>query len=332
MADSVSGAVDDVADTIARKVSQKSDQLASKVSSRNKRLAAKLTERTEQLAEKIEQKRDQAVSKIDEKAEQAATKLAEHREKLAAKSDRLAPGVDTSYDFWTRDRPSHRQPRFTHEVIAEAALQVVVSEGIDALSMRRLAAELDAGTMTLYHYVRTKAELYALLADRVMAELILDDDEFPEPWRDAVTAIARRTRDVMRRYPWMFDVASDPGVGPNGIRHFDQSLQALASLDLDFQQRLDILTTVDEYVFGHCLHGRSEEPDASDVDWESMSGYVVELAAGGDYPQIAALVDQHGPDGLWRLMRDYESDDDARFERNLTRFLDGIERDLLGGP
>lgn len=329
MADGVADAVDEAADKVARKVSQKSDQLAAKVGGRNKRLAAKFSERTEQLAEKIEEKRSQAVSKIDEKAGQAATKLAEQREKLTAKADRLVPRVDTSYDFWTRDRPGHRRPRFTHEAIAEAALRVVVTEGIDALSMRRLAAELDAGTMTLYHYVRTKDELYALLADRVMAELILDDDEFPEPWREALTAIARRSREVMRRYPWMFDVAADPSIGPNGLRHFDQSLQALALLDLDFQQRLDILTAVDEYVFGHCLHGRSE-PEVSDDDRESMSGYVVELAAGGDYPQIAALVDQYGAEGLWQLMRDYERDDAARFERNLTRILDGVERDLLG--
>lgn len=329
MADSVSGAVDDVADTIARKVSQTSDQLASKVSSRNRRLAAKLTERTEQLAEKIDEKRGQAVSKIDEQAGKATSKLVEKRDKLTAKAERLIPGIDASYEFWTRDRPGHRRPRFTHEAIAEAALKVVVAEGIDALSMRRLAAELDAGTMTLYHYVRTKDELYALLADRVMAELVLDDDEFPGAWRDAVTAIARRTREVMRRYPWMFDIAAQPGVGPNGLRHFDQSLQALSSLDLDFQQRLDIMTAVDEYVFGHCLHARSEA-EVSDDDWESMSGYLVDLAAGGDYPQFAALVDQHGPERLWRLMRDYERDDAARFERNLTRLLNGIERDLLG--
>jgi AcrR family transcriptional regulator len=326
VADSVSDVVDEVADKVVRKVGQTSDQLAAKVG-HNPRLVAKIDERTGQLAEQIERKRDQARSKIDAKTGRVVAKIAQKQEKLSAKAERLAPAVETSYDFWTRSRPHHRRPRFTRESIAEAALRVVETEGIDALSMRRLAAELDAGTMTLYHYVRTKDELYALLADRVMAELILDDDDFPEPWREALTAVARRTREVMRRYPWMFDIASDPGIGPNGLRHFDQSLRALAGLDLPLQQRLDILTTVDEYVFGHCLH-RHSDPSASDDEWQDMATYVLDLATGGDYPQLGALVDEYGADRLWQLMRAYERDDEARFERNLTRILDGIERDL----
>lgn len=326
VAESLGEVVEEVADKVARSVSQKSDQLSAKVG-RNKRLAAKIDERTERLAEQIERKREQALSKIDAKTDRVVTKITEQRERLNAKAERLAPGADTSYDFWTRQRPDNRKPRFSHDAIAEAALKVVVDEGIDALSMRRLAAELGAGTMTLYHYVNTKDELFALLADRVMGELIIDDDELPDDWREALTAIARRTRTVMRRYRWTFDIASDPRIGPNGLRHFDQSLRALAALDLDFEEALDILSAVDEYVFGHCIQTRSE-PSASEGDWEEMAGYVVELAAGGDYPQISALIDRHGVEDLARLMRDYERDDDARFERNLTRILDGIERDL----
>ena len=49
-----------------------------------------------------------------------------------------------------------RKPRFSRDDIARAALRIADAEGFDALSMRRLAAELDAGTMTLYHYVRPR--------------------------------------------------------------------------------------------------------------------------------------------------------------------------------
>ena len=51
-------------------------------------------------------------------------------------------------------------------------MRIADAEGIDALSMRRLAAELDAGTMTLYHYVHTKDELLALVTDAVMGEVV----------------------------------------------------------------------------------------------------------------------------------------------------------------
>ncbi len=52
-------------------------------------------------------------------------------------------------------------------------MRIADAEGIDALSMRRLAAELGAGTMTLYHYVRTKDELLTLVTDAVMGEVVL---------------------------------------------------------------------------------------------------------------------------------------------------------------
>jgi AcrR family transcriptional regulator len=322
LADSANGVLDEVAEKLARQVDEKTERLVGKVG-KSDRLVAKVELKRAQAAAKIEEKRAQAAAKVEEKRAQAVAKVERHRER----HDRLSAGPDPSYDFWTRERPGTRQPRFSHETIAEAALQVVDAEGIDALSMRRLAAELNAGTMTIYHYVRTKDELFALLADRVMSELILDDDEFPAGWREALTAIARRTREVMMRHPWMFDAAVDPSIGPNGLRHFDQSLQAVASLGLDFQGRLDILTAVDEYVFGHCLQGRNEQP-VTDEDWQSMSDYVIDLAAAGDHPQIADLVDEYGAESLWRLMSDYQRDTDARFERNLTRILDGIERDL----
>ena len=97
--------------------------------------------------------------------------------------------------------------------------------------MRQIAAELGAGTMTLYHYVRTKDELLALVNDAVMGELIVPDGELPTDWRAAITLIAHRSRDVLQRHPWTLDIRDDPAPGPNGVRHFDQSMQAVIPLD-----------------------------------------------------------------------------------------------------
>ena len=54
-------------------------------------------------------------------------------------------------------------------------MRIADAEGFDAVSMRRIAAELDAGTMTLYHYVRTKDELLTLVIDAVMGEVVVPD-------------------------------------------------------------------------------------------------------------------------------------------------------------
>ena len=91
--------------------------------------------------------------------------------------------------------------------------------------MRRIAAELGAGTMTLYHYVRTKDELLTLVSDAVMGEVVVPDDErCPTNWRDAIVMLAERSRAALQRHPWILDITDDPAIGPNSVRHFDQSL------------------------------------------------------------------------------------------------------------
>ena len=112
--------------------------------------------------------------------------------------------------------------------------------------------------MTLYHYVRTKDELLTLV-DRCGHGRGRASGRSPVPgdWRDAMTLIARRSRDALRRHPWMLDITDDPPIGPNSVRHFDQSWQALASLDAGFEDKLDLIMAVDEYVFGYCLHQRN---------------------------------------------------------------------------
>ena len=77
--------------------------------------------------------------------------------------------MSESLEVWTRPERGRRRPRYTRDEIAAAAIRVADAEGFDELSMRRLASELGAGTMTLYHYVRTKDELLALVHDAVMS-------------------------------------------------------------------------------------------------------------------------------------------------------------------
>ena len=82
--------------------------------------------------------------------------------------------------------------------IASAAVRIADNEGLDALSMRRLASELGSGTMTLYHYVWTKDELFALVVDAVMGEVAFPKSTaLPTEWRDAITLIACRSRDAL---------------------------------------------------------------------------------------------------------------------------------------
>ena len=268
-----------------------------------------------------------AAERLSEKLERKAADLDRHVAKIAAQAQRLDRASDrlASIDLWMRSVGATRKPRFTHDDVRVAAMRIADAEGLDAVSMRRVAAELDAPTMTLYHYVRTKDELLSLIHDAVMAEVVLPPGEaLPADWKEAMVVIASRTRDVMLRHPWVTGIGEGPSVGPSSVRHFDQSLQALAGLDQPFAVKLDILNAVDEYVFGYCSQV-AEEPVWQELP--DLDAYVTHLLADGSYPQLQAAVDELGIDGLWSEVERLFNDP-ARFLRNVRRLLDGIERSL----
>jgi AcrR family transcriptional regulator len=286
---------------------------------------------------KVAEKLDAAAAKQEaklrvqrERNEQERSRLDHHQERHVQALERLANHLD-ALEVWTRGNAASRRPRFTRDEIAEAALRIADTEGFEALSMRRLAAELGAGTMTLYHYIRTKDELLTLLNDAVMAEVVVPPElGIPGDWRAALTLIADRTRASFQAHPWVFDITDDPPIGPSFVRHFDQTMQAVAGLGLPFAERLDIAMVVDEYVFGYCLNERNNlGPDHEDEELfsESMVEYMQGLLATGDYPEVQRLADDIGLAECLQIA-DANARDPDRFRRNLEVVLDGIEASL----
>jgi len=304
--------VDRVAQKVDRKTAAAAAKTEAKLAAADAKIEAKLSAADAKLAA--------AEAKIDAKT----AKLAHHVARGAAALDRVAEHLDT-LDLWTRSVPGVRKGRLGRAELASVAIRIADAEGIDAVSMRRIATELDVGTMTLYHYVRTKDELLALMVDELLEEVVVPDAELPADWRAAMTVIALRTRDALRRHPWVFDIAGDPSIGPNAMRHFDQSWQAVAGMDADLETRLDVITAVDEYVFGFCLAERRNYAD--DGDDRGMVGYMQELLADGDYPALRALTAEIGLPELWSRMQAHATAPD-RFERNLARLLSGFAADL----
>src|SRR5215204_1206753 len=140
---------------------------------------------------------------------------------------------------WTRPGPGERKPSWSREQIVATALAIADAEGFEAVSMRRIAAELGAGTMTLYHYVRTKDELVTLIGDAIMAEIVIPDDELPAGWRDGMAELARRTRRIFMRHRWIVEHIGegDPeAAGPHMLRHVEQTLAVAARTGLDIER------------------------------------------------------------------------------------------------
>lgn len=238
--------------------------------------------------------------------------------------------------IWARPEPGQRKPRFTREQIAQVAMTIADDEGLDAVSMRRVAQELGAGTMTLYHYVRNKSELFALMEDAMMGELLVPDDEFPEGWRDGFREIARRSRETHRRHRWLGEFRDDdqaPG-GPNGMRHFEQSLLAASRTGLPLEERLEMIVQLDEYVLGFAMRDRLMPAPGEFLD-DDLAGfapdaleYMEHQLATGDYPHIVHLLESEG--GILPLIKRMVGLmlDDRRFERGLERLLDGFALEI----
>jgi AcrR family transcriptional regulator len=231
--------------------------------------------------------------------------------------------------IWARAEPGGRRPRYTREQIAAVALGLADREGMDAVSMRRIALELGAGTMTLYHYVRTKADLVDLMDDTIMAEVVVPDGELSPNWREALTQIAIRSRDAFGRHPWALEGLRGARGGPNGMKHFEQTLAAVSSLELPFAEKLEVALVVDDYVFGYVL--RSLQAHAEDPREElrrsAALDYLGSLLATGEYPHIEqAFAGLDVLQGVAMMEAAYK--DPSRFERGLERLLDGIDARL----
>jgi AcrR family transcriptional regulator len=233
--------------------------------------------------------------------------------------------------IWLREEPGARRPTHSRAQIAAAAIEIADHEGFEAVSMRRVAHELNAGTMTLYHYVRGKDELVTLMHDAVMGEVLVPDAELPEDWREALAAIAARSRDAFARHPWTLDRIGDVSIGPNAIRHFEQSLQAVAGTGLPAAERLHVLSLVDEFVMGYTMREHVDwtgDYAASPDDWrETAIGFFQHELDTGRFPQIERLMAEEldEPDPQAATMKVMETiADPARFERGLRQLLDGV--------
>ena len=211
------------------------------------------------------------------------------------------------------------------------ALRVADAEGLEAVSMRRIAGELGVGTMTLYYYVRTKDELIELMQNAMMAEVLVPDGELPADWRRALEAIAGRTRDTILRHDWSISAPPTTG-GPNAMAHFEQSLAAVSGLRVDLVSRFEIIFMVDDFVFGFIareleMRAERESPLAEESAIDAIAEWIGSQLGDGTHPNLEALFGERTPreviDELEASVRD-----SGRFERGLSRLLDGIALDL----
>jgi AcrR family transcriptional regulator len=221
-------------------------------------------------------------------------------------------------------RRSEGDPDLTRERIVAAAIRVADAEGLPQLSMRRIATELGAATMSLYRHVSGKDELLVSMMDTVLGESLLPARP-PKGWRARLELSSRMQWQGFRRHPWLAPALSmtRPQLIPNGMRHTEWALRALDGLGLTIEEMMHVHMTVFGHVRGLALNLEAEaqaEQDSGLTSDEWMQtqeqGFRV-IASTGDFPLLNRLVNS-----------EMDLDLDELFEFGLGRLLDGLERHL----
>ena len=173
--------------------------------------------------------------------------------------------------------------------IVDAAIAIADAEGADAVSMRRIAQVLKAGTMSLYWHVANKDHLLDLMIDALMAEVVIP--ELSGDWRADLQASARNNRAMLLRHLWVMDfVGGLLLLGPNTLLGMERLLAIFDGTDLDPGTTMDILGTVQTYVMGAALremrearHQRDQEQSGIDPsEWQpALAAWRDRLAADG---------------------------------------------------
>jgi AcrR family transcriptional regulator len=219
-------------------------------------------------------------------------------------------------DFlWGVRAASRRGPKaaLSLEQIADAAIAIADAEGLAAVSMHRVAADVGYTKMSLYRYLPGKAELVALMVERALAGAP------PMPsggWRPALAAWTRAMLAGFVRHPWTLPATVGPRlVGPNELGWMEAALTALADTPLTGAERLDAMVVL----VGHARM-LAEQASSRLSESELSNAVAATLAERGErFPLLSAAMAESAAQGR-----------DQAFEFGLDRILDGFEALMRG--
>jgi AcrR family transcriptional regulator len=215
-------------------------------------------------------------------------------------------------------RVAEPRARLSKERVLRAAIDLAARDGIEALTMRKLADELGAGAMSLYHYVPNKDRLLDEMVDIVFGEIVPPSTDVD--WKAAMRSRAISTRDALRRHRWAVGLMeSRKTPGPASVRLHDAVLGCLREGGFSIEMTVHAYSVQDAYIYGFALQERdmSSETaaDFAAAAQRQMREYQPLLA---DYPHVVEVVGGH----IATSGYDYATE----FLFGLDLILDGLDR------
>jgi AcrR family transcriptional regulator len=232
----------------------------------------------------------------------------------------LPPSVALAWGL--RDRGTRGpKPALSLERIAQAGIELADRDGLEAVSMARLAAELDAGTMSLYRYVTSKEELLTLMVDTGLGPPAVPPKIREAGWRAGLQWWAVSVRDAYRSHPWSLKVPiTAPPLGPNNVAWMEIALDAMADTPLSEPEKISTLLLIS----GFARNGATLSTDITAARQaappaQSYGAILSQLVDPTRFPAVCRAIASGTFD-------DDDADDlDTDFDYGLQRILDGID-------
>jgi AcrR family transcriptional regulator len=210
------------------------------------------------------------------------------------------------------------RPRLSRERVLQAALALAARDGIESLTMRKLADELGVGAMSLYYHVPNKEQLLDGMVDIVFSEI--DPPSTDVDWKTAMRSRALSTRNALRRHPWAIGLMEGrTSHGPANLRLHDAVLGCLRAAGFSLEMTVHAYSVQDAYIYGFALQEQDMSSETADdfaaEAQRQMREYEAMLA---DFPHLVEVVGGY----VAKAGYDY----DAEFLFGLDLILDGLDK------
>ena len=210
--------------------------------------------------------------------------------------------------------------RLSRERVLRTALDHADRGGLEALTMRQLADELEVAPMALYRHVANKDDLVDAMVDVVFGEIGL-----PAGGGDWQTSMRRRAiaiRDTLARHRWAVGLMESRRTpGPANLRHHDAVIGRLRAAGFDVAMTAHAYALLDSYIYGFALTKSNLPFDSSEPVGE-LAGAMLDPFPVNEYPNLVEFLDEH----VMKPGYDYADE----FEYGLDVILDGLERIRVG--
>ena len=233
------------------------------------------------------------------------------------------PGVELLWDLGGAPEPAaRRNTALDREQIVRAAVRIADAEGIDAVTMRRVAQQLNTGAMSLYRHVPDKDALVSMMIETVLGDAMREQPLPAGNWRESLRAMAQSTWRISQQHRWYPEAnITHPPVTPNGVAGLEWALSVFDGYDLDIMTRMQFVGSVHHLALHAALDRAIEEKArqrrgvSAEEAFAAAAPILERLTSTGRYPHVAEF---------FAAVSQLEGDEEDWVLAGVDLILDGI--------